>query len=93
MIPTFFEMLLQFVYEEVVGAHDTAPIPKSKALASLPAEWLDTLEQGARRADFILISNVIEKIRGHDAALADTLARLAEDFEYDGILALIQKLK
>ncbi len=57
---------------------------------ALPAEWLDTLKQGAHRADFLLLSSVIEQIRGHDAQLAGALAQLAEDFEYDEILALLQ---
>ncbi len=61
-----------------------------EALATLPVEWLETLRQGARRADFILLSSVIEQIRGLDATLADALARLAEDFEYDEILELLQ---
>ena len=39
-----------------------------EALAALPAEWLDTLKQGARRADFILLSSVIEQIYGHNAS-------------------------
>jgi len=58
----------------------------------LPAEWLATLKQGALQADLILLSNVIEQIRGHDAVLADALARLAENFEYDEILALLQNI-
>ncbi len=62
-------------------------------LAALPGDWLKTLEQAARRADFILLSNVIEQIRGHHARLAGELARLAEDFEYDEILKFIQKTK
>ncbi len=60
------------------------------ALTTLPAEWLDILKQGARRADFLLLSNVIEEIRVQDARLADALTQLAEDFEYDQILNLIE---
>ncbi len=73
------------------GSEKEAPVPE--ALAVLPGELLETLKQGARRADFILLTNVIEKIHEHDAALADALARLAEDFEYNKILELIQELK
>ncbi len=60
-------------------------------LAPLPAKWLDTLKQGARRADFLLLFNVIEQIREQDATLAGALARLTEDFEYDEILALLPR--
>jgi len=34
---------------------------------------------------------VIEQIREQDATLADALAQLAEDFEYDEILAFIRQ--
>jgi len=62
-----------------------------QSLAALPAEWLTTLQKGAHQADFVLLTNVIKQIREHDAVLADALARLAENFEYDEILALLQK--
>jgi hypothetical protein len=38
-----------------------------------------------------MLSSIIEQIRGRDAALADALAYLVEDFAYDEILALIQE--
>ncbi len=81
---------VKFVYEEETQP-STEEVLKPEALASLPAEWLDTLKQGARLADFMLICGVIEQIRKHDAEVADALTGLAEDFEYDGILALVQK--
>ncbi len=68
---------------------DTAPQLKPEALSALPGELLDALKQGSQRADFILILNIIDRIRGHDAALADALGRLADDFEYNKILELI----
>ena len=37
-----------------------------------------------------MITSVIDRIRGRDTAIADTLAGLAEDFVYDEILKLIQ---
>ncbi len=64
-----------------------------EALATLPVEWLETLRQGARRADFILLSSVIEQIREQDARLAGVLSQLAEDFEYNKILTVIQASK
>ncbi len=60
-------------------------------LAELPGEWLADLRQGAEDVDIDLLFSVIERIRERDAALADNLAQLVEDFEYDGILALIKK--
>ena len=67
--------------------------PRDAGNAGAAAEWLETLEQGARRADFLLLSGVIEQIREQDTRLADVLAQLAEDFEYDEILALIQSIE
>jgi hypothetical protein len=52
---------------------------------------LETLKQGATCADLLLLFDVIEQIRKQDAALADALAQLAEDFEYDEILTIIQQ--
>ena len=59
------------------------------ALAGLPADWLETLRRGARRADFALIAEVVAQIRERDAATAGALGRLADDFRYDEILALL----
>lgn len=60
------------------------------ALAALPTEWVAKLRQGVEEVDIDLLSSAIKQIRGHDAELANALARLAEDFEYDEILVLIQ---
>jgi len=62
-----------------------------EALAGLPAEWVADLKQGAEEVNVELLFSVIEQIRGRDAALADALARLVEDFAYDEILAVIQQ--
>jgi len=61
-----------------------------EALSALPTEWVADLKQGAEDVDVELLFSIIEQIRGHAAALADMLERLAEDFEYDEILALIR---
>ncbi len=61
------------------------------ALQALPEEWLEGLQKGAHRADIMLINKVVEQIGERDRALANNLAKLAEDFEYDELLALIRK--
>lgn len=91
-----FQMLhkhlgVQFKYEGIQQAGGNE-VPTPEALAALPAEWLDTLEQGARRADLLLLTGVIEQIRARDAALADALTRLADDFKYDEILVLLPQM-
>ncbi len=88
---------VRFVYEEGKQSsiiNRRSSIEKAltpEALATLPAEWLNILQQGALRADFILLARVIEQIREQDATLAGKLAQLAADFEYDEILTLIQE--
>ena len=72
---------IQFVYKEGQKAEDSDALTP-EALAMLPAEWLETLKQGALRADLQLLSSIINRIREHNAQLAETLARLLEDFEY-----------
>lgn len=88
---------LRYIYEERKESQpenrkaNRQKTPGSKELAALPADLLENLKQGAIRADLISISNEIGRIREKDERLADTLTRLAEDFDYDGILALIQE--
>ncbi|MCP4403497.1 MAG: response regulator [bacterium] len=87
---------VRFVYEETPKAEDGHRETESRevltpdALAALPAEWLAMLKQGAEEADVDALFEVIEQIRGRDAALADALAQLAEDFEYDEILNVFE---
>ncbi len=60
-----------------------------EVVAALPVEWMIQLKQGAEAVDVELLFSVIEQIRGHHAALADALAQLVENFEYDEVLALL----
>ena len=54
---------------------------------------LTNLEQAALRLDMDMVDRLIEEIRSHDAALADALTALADDFKYDEIATLIQEAK
>ena len=74
----------------IVGAAVSLLMVLVNWVAALPAEWLAALKQAAEETDVEALFEVIEQIRERDAAVADALARLAEDFEYDEILALIQ---
>ncbi|MCP4112155.1 MAG: hypothetical protein GY749_42615 [Desulfobacteraceae bacterium] len=60
-------------------------------VAELPAEWLEHIKHAAKRADFMMLSNITANIRQHEPAIADMLEPLIEDFQYDEILALVQK--
>lgn len=97
-----FDMLakhlaVRFVYEDEVAPPAGAPEADVKAvftpaaLATLPADWLADLRQATVKADFDQILNLIEQIRSQNAALADALEKLANDFEYKKILAVIER--
>ena len=65
---------------------------QAEGLASLPAEWQTTLKLAAEETDVDVLRGLVDQIRERDAAVADALAQLVEDFEYDEILAIIQQL-
>jgi hypothetical protein len=62
-----------------------------ESLATLPAEWLATLEHGAKETNTTLLLKVIEQIRPQNATIARVLADLTNDFEYDTILAVLHQ--
>jgi signal transduction histidine kinase/CheY-like chemotaxis protein len=63
------------------------------ALAALPAELLANLEEAMLDLNIELIDSTVDEIRRHDPALGDALALLADEFEFEEILALIEKAK
>jgi hypothetical protein len=58
-------------------------------LATLPPDLVSQLAKVTLRSDMVMIDSVIEEIRTHNAAIADALSELANDFKYEEILALI----
>jgi PAS domain S-box-containing protein len=96
-----YEMLathlgLRFLYEEEpTGLAPAGILPSEavsvEALAALPASWLAELRGATTRADLSLVLDLIEGIRERDAAVADVLATLAGNYEYQKILALIEQ--
>ena len=60
------------------------------ALAKMPSDWMAALRQATREGDLARMLALIEQVQEHDAALAEGLAHLAHNFEYDAILELIQ---
>ncbi len=96
-----FDMLhkhlgMRFVYEEetqstINNQQSTIEnVLTPAALAALPAEWLATLEHGAKETNTTLLFEVIEQIRPQNSEIADALARLTNDFEYAKILTFIK---
>jgi CheY-like chemotaxis protein/anti-sigma regulatory factor (Ser/Thr protein kinase) len=101
-----YEMLakhlgLEFCYEEGPApwgpgrpTEATAPAESAlspEALVDLPAAWVADLQRATTRADLDLILRLIDQIRGQDAALADALAELAQNYEYKKILNTIEQ--
>jgi CheY-like chemotaxis protein len=86
---------VRYVYEEAEDskAKGEEEPPRDaltpKALADLPDDLRKELKQAIIDLDVDLIQAIIESIRGLNAAVADGLADLAGDFQYDKILALI----
>ncbi len=88
---------VRFVYEDAesdtlteTGAKTAAMI--TEMLTALPSDLLTILKQAATDGDSQRLHQTIAGIRQHDAMLAEELARLTDDFAFDTILNMIQKL-
>jgi hypothetical protein len=89
---------VRFLYEAEDASREDQPSTREKiltpeSLAALPAEWLATLEHGAKETNTTLLLKVIEQIRPQNAAMAEALADLTRNFEYDTILAVLHQVK
>ncbi len=60
-------------------------------LADLPSEWVADLHEATVLGDLILIRELVALISGQDAELGEALDTLAQQFEHDKILMLIQQ--
>jgi two-component system sensor histidine kinase/response regulator len=58
-------------------------------MAALPVELVAQLRTVTKLCDMAAIDRLVAEIQSYDVSLADVLARLAHDFEYDQILALV----
>jgi signal transduction histidine kinase/response regulator of citrate/malate metabolism len=96
-----FEMMrkhigLRYVYKTGIAGQDTdIPLPvllenSKPALDTLPPGLLAQLTEGAELGDMEMIAQVIAEIHHHHPSLAEGLAHLARNFEYDKILVLTQ---
>jgi signal transduction histidine kinase/DNA-binding response OmpR family regulator len=80
---------VRFIYEEDMTS--TAHVSlDAAALAALPSEMLNSLEQALTRIDLDAVNRVIEAIRIHNPSLADALTPLAKDLQFGRILQLIR---
>lgn len=81
---------VQFIYEEPLAPAAIAAAMSGDAWAALPAETVMELELALNHLDPDAIDRAINAIRAHEAALADTLAALAKDYQYRKILRWIE---
>ena len=65
-------------------------MPSAEDLAALPTGWVDDLKEATTRGDLRLILSLVDQIQGQDAALAEALAELAQNYAYRKILAMIE---
>lgn len=85
---------VRYVYEESQPTDVSQASPlRREELTALPADLLTRLEEAAEKGNMLLIDELISESRQHHAAVAAQLAALAEDFEYDEILTLVQEAK
>ncbi len=88
---------VRYIYDEPTGSTQPKTAMENSltlsALAALPTPLLANLEQAASFSDMATIDGYIDEIRSHNAALAEALATLANDFEYGKIVSLIQDAK
>jgi PAS domain S-box-containing protein len=82
---------VRYIYDEPESVPESTQIeaPTPETLAALPADWLAALEKATIECDLELILIQIEQIRDRNDALASALAALANEFEFNQILALI----
>ncbi len=94
-----FEMMhkyigVRYVYEAALNTQPTNEYQKNlipAALAALPPELVAKLAKATLRSDMGAIDRSIDEIRARNVALADALAELANNFEYEEILNLTEK--
>jgi PAS domain S-box-containing protein len=89
---------VRYVYEEKASASNVSNPDilvkhslKPKTLAALKPELLSELEQSFTIASIDRIADVIEKISCENSVLADTLKKIAANFEYQIIVDSIKK--
>jgi PAS domain S-box-containing protein len=79
----------QFIYEEV-ATEIPPPRLDVAALAALPAETREELARAVDRLDTSAVDRWIQTIRPFNPRVAESVADLAEDFQYERILSYIR---
>ena len=80
----------RFVYDEADAiAPDDAAL--TAALAEIPSEVRADLMQATEQFDLCRMLQIIEQMRPMQPALADRLAALAQEFEYEALLGMLRR--
>ncbi len=74
---------------QTMSCRDAAPVDVSTALRALPADWLAALRQAASHLKGRQVRQLIAKIPSGNAAIAARLEGLAEDYQFDEIVRLL----
>ncbi|MBU4261359.1 MAG: response regulator [Proteobacteria bacterium] len=81
---------VRFIYEEETALVAVAAELDAAALADLPAELLDELEQALVLIDINAVNRAIEAIRVHHPSQADALGGAARDLQFGRMLRMIR---
>ncbi len=83
---------VRYIYDEPETVPEPIQMeaPTPETVAALPEDWLAALEKATIECDLELMLSQIEQIRDRDRSLASALTALANDFQFNQILALIR---
>ncbi|MCL1468556.1 response regulator [Argonema galeatum] len=83
-----------YVYEQLThspaSTKTDALVLKPDVVAALPADWLASLQQATIECDLAMMLLLIDEIREQDDRIANALAYLANNFQFEELLNLIQ---
>lgn len=82
-----------FVFEEGSDASSAVEQVNPAALAGIPDDLRDRLEQALSRGDIDAVNGSIEALRANDPSLAGTLAAHAKEYQYGRMLRLVRTTK
>jgi signal transduction histidine kinase/CheY-like chemotaxis protein len=82
---------VRYVYEEVVETIAPTQVLTPEMLTVLPSEWITALREAAERADADVIYELLEQIKPEHAPLAQSIAALVDDFEFDELIEIGDK--
>jgi CheY-like chemotaxis protein len=84
---------VRFIYDEPQIGFSAAlhSVLAPALLAALPEDWVASLRQAVLGADLERVKLLVNQIRERDGILADRLGQLANDFQIDQLMQLVQE--